>query len=150
MNTNDNISSGEQPDAPKSSSPATLKFSESEPTVVVGTCQELDRALHKAESRCVPKHPIVVSLHVHGHLLEIGLGIPKSFVSIQRCEPTPGPGFISIGNARADWGAAFFSNGWRRTEVPERNLLPATKARQILREFFETGTRPTNIDWEAI
>ena len=37
----------------------------------------------------------------------------------------------------------------RRTEIPEQNLLPATKARQILREFFETGIRSINPDWEA-
>lgn len=150
MNTKDNINSVEPRDQPKSSSPSTLQFSETEPAVAVGTCQELDQALHKAELRCTPKHPIVVALHVHGHRLEIGLGLPNSFVRIQRCEPTPGPGFISIGDARVDWGAIFFSHGWRRTGIPERNLLPATRARQILREFFETGTRSTSINWEAL
>lgn len=149
MNTNDNINS-EQHDAPKNLSPPTLQFSETEPTVPVGSCQELDKMLHKAELHCAPGHPIVVSLYVHGHRLEIGLGLPKSFVCIQRCDPTPGPGFISIGNARAQWGANFFSHGWRRAEVPERNILPATQARRVLREFFETGIRSTSIDWEAL
>lgn len=150
MNTNDKVSPAEQHDARESSSPSTLQFSETEPAVTVGTCQELDRALHKAELRCTPKRPILVSLHVHGHRLEIGLGLPDSFVSIQRCEPTSGPGFISIGDARVDWGAVFFFHGWRRTGIPERNLLPAAKARQILREFFETGMRSANIEWEAL
>lgn len=150
MNPSDQISPAEERDQPKASAQPTLQFSETEPTVVVETCLELDQALHKAEIRCTPKHPIVVSLRVHGHRLEIGLGIPKSFISIHRYEPTPGPGFISVGNGRADWGTTFFSHGWRRTEVPERNLLTATQARQVLREFFETGHRSTNIEWETL
>jgi hypothetical protein len=150
MNPPDQTSPAEQRDPPKISAPATLRLSETEPAVVVGTCQELDRMLHRTQLHCTPKHPIVVTLYVHGHRLEIGLGLPKSFVSIQRCEPTPGPNFISIGDARADWGAAFFFHGWHRTEVPERNLLPATKARQILREYFETGLRSTHIEWETL
>jgi hypothetical protein len=150
MNPSDHISPAEQRDQPKASSQATLQLSESEPATAIGTCQELDRMLHKAELRCAPEHQIVVALYVHGHRLEIGLGLPKSFVSIQRYEPTPGPGFISVGNARADWGTVFFSHGWRRTGVPERNLLPVSEARQIFREFFETGMRSTTIDWETL
>ncbi len=150
MNSSDHISSAEQPDAPRIPSPARLELSRTEPAVAIGTCQELDQMLHKTQLRCTPEHPIVVILYVHGHRLETGLGLPKSYVSIQRCEPTTGPSFVSIGDARADWGATFFFHGWYRTEVPERNLLPATKARRILREFFETGLRSTDIDWEAV
>jgi len=118
--------------------------------VAIGTAQELEEALNQAASRCAPQHPIAVSLQVHGHQLEIGLGLAHSFVRIQRHEPTPGPCFISVGESRGDRGAVFFSHGWRRTEVPERNLLPASTARQILRWFFETGLRSTDIDWEAL
>jgi hypothetical protein len=149
MNINDKIIPGEQHDAPESFAPASLKYSETEPAVAVGTSLELDQMLHKVQLRCTPQHPIVVFLHVHGHRLGIGLGLPKSFVSIQRWEPTSGPSFISIGDAHANWGAAFFFHGWYRTEVPERNSLPAARARQIVREFFETGVRSTNIEWEA-
>jgi len=150
MNPSDHISPAEQHGEPAIPSPSTLQFSDSEPMVAVGNCQELDRTLHQAELHCTTQHPIVVVLKVHGHRLEIGLGLPNSFVRIQRCEPTPGPGYISIGNAHADWGAAFFFHGWRRTDIPERNLLPATIARKILREFFLTGTRSMSIDWESI
>ena len=118
--------------------------------MAIGTAQELEEALNQAASRCAPQHPIAVSLQVHGHQLEIGLGLAHSFVRIQRHEPTPGPCFISVGESRGDRGAVFFSHGWRRTEVPERNLLPASTARQILRWFFETGLRSTDIDWEAL
>jgi hypothetical protein len=106
--------------------------------------------LHRAELRCASQHPIVVSLHVHGHRLGIGLGLPDSFVSIERCEPAPGPAFISIGEPRADQREDLFLLGWHRAVIPQRNLLPATQARKILREFFETGARSTEIEWETL
>jgi hypothetical protein len=55
-----------------------------------------------------------------------------------------------MGDARAGWGTVFFFQGWQRTGVPERNLLPAGMARRILREFFQTGMRSASIDWEAL
>jgi len=150
MNTANQTQLGDPSDSPKNSAPALLRLSETDPAVTIGTCQELDQMLHKAQLRCAPDHSLVVTLYVHGHRLEIGLGLPQSFVTIQRCDPTPGPILISIGNARADWGVVFFFRGWHRTEVPERNLLPASTARQVFREFFETGLRSTNIEWEAL
>ena len=150
MNTPAQISSAEPPDPPTIPSRSTLQFSDTEPTVAVGTCQELDQALHQAELRCTSQHPIVVSLYVHGHRLGIGLGLPESFVTMERCEPTPGPAVISIGEARSNRRAVLFFLGWPRAVIPERNLLPATKARQILREFFESGARSAKIEWEAL
>ena len=137
-------------DSPKIPPPALLKFSETDPAVTIGTCQELDQMLHKTQLRCAPNHSLVVTLYVHGHRLEIGLGLPQSFVTVQRCDPTPGPILISIGNARADWGVAFFFCGWHRIEVSQRNLLPAGAARQIFTEFFENGLRSTNVEREAL
>ena len=117
---------------------------------MIETCFELDQALHKAESNCTSQRPIIASLFAHGHRLGIGLGMRISFVSFQRCKPTPGPNLITVGDARARSGAAFFFLGWRRNEIPRRNLLLGTKARQILREFFETGVRPTIVEWETL
>src|SRR5580704_10606810 len=99
MNTPDQAIPVEPRDPPKLSFPAILKLSETEPAVTVATCQELDQVLHKTQLRCTPEHPIVVALYMHGHRLETGLGLPKSFVSIQDCEPATGPSFISIGDA---------------------------------------------------
>src|SRR5678816_3985971 len=74
----------------------TLLSSEAEPATTIRTCLELDRALHKIELRCGFKHPTIVSLYTRGHHLEIGLGLPNSFVSIQRCEPRLGPRLITV------------------------------------------------------
>ena len=117
---------------------------------MIETCFELDQALHKAELNCTSQRPIVASLFAHGHRLGIGLGMLISFVSIQRSKPTPGPNLITVGDVGASRGAVSFFLGWRRTEIPRRNLLLVTKARQILREFFETGVRPTMVEWEVL
>ena len=130
--------------------PFTLQCSEANPAVMIETCFELDQALHKAELNCTSQRPIIASLFAHGHRLGIGLGMRISFVSFQRCQPTPGPNLITVGDARANRGAVFFFLGWRRTEIPRRNLLLITKARQILREFFETGVRPTIVEWKTL
>ena len=117
---------------------------------MIGTRLELDQALRQAESHCTSQRPIIVSLYAHGHRLGIGLGLPNSFVSFQRSEPTPGPSLITVGDAPADEGAIFFFLGWRRTEIPRRHLLPMARAREILGEFFETGVRSTIVDWESL
>jgi hypothetical protein len=121
-----------------------------EPAVAIGPCQELDQALHKAGLQCTPLHPIVVTLYVHAHRLSLGLGLPNSFVIIQRSKPPLGTGYISMGHGRAGWGVVSFFHGWHHTKVAERNLLPTSQARQIVRDFFETGTRSTAIDWETL
>lgn len=125
-----------------------MRFSEGGLDVPVETCFELDKALRAAELRCASGQPIIVSLLAHGHQLQIGLGRPDSFVSFQRCGAAQVPGAIAIGDPRANRCTAFFFAGLLRTQIPARNLLPATKARQILREFYNTGTRSTMVEWE--
>jgi hypothetical protein len=109
----------------------------------------LDGALHKAELRCAVGRPIIVSLYTRGFHLEIGLGLPRSFVSIQRCEPQLGQRVITVGDGMSDSGAVFFLGG-DQTEVSRRNLLPASDARRIFREFFNTGVASTSCYWEAL
>lgn len=106
-------------------------------------------ALHKAELRCAANRPIIVSLYTCGFHVELGLGLPRSFVSIQRCEPRLGPRLMTVGGVAADGDAVFFLRSGDRTEVPGRNLLPASDARSIFREFFNTGIAPTSSCWEA-
>ena len=128
----------------------SLQCSESDPAATIGTRFELDQALHQAELHCTPQQPMIVSLYAHGHRVGIGLGLQDSFVSFQRFEPTPGPILITVGDVPDDHGAVLFFLGWRRIEIPRRHLLPVTRAREILGEFFETGVRPTIVDWEAL
>jgi hypothetical protein len=130
---------------------STLQWSEEEPPATVSTCHELDQALHKVTGRCTTKHPIIVALCVHGYQIGIGLGLTESFVNIKSWERgTPESSLITVGNDRALRGAVFFFLDKQRTEIPQRNLIPTTQARQIVREFFETGCRSTAVPWEKL
>ena len=127
----------------------TLLSSEAEPAATIRTCLELDRAVHKIELQCASKRPIVVSLYAYGHHVEMGLGLSDSFVSIQRCEPSLGPRVITVGDVPPECGAVFFLPRGGGTEVPARNLVPASTAREVFRHFFNTGVASTIVSWEA-
>ena len=130
---------------------STLQWTEAEPPATISTRQELDQALHKVEARCNPEHPIIVALSVHGYEVGIGLGLPESFVNVKSWERgTPESGLITVGDGRAKRGAVFFFLDKQRTEIAQRNLIPMALARQIVREFFETGRRSTSVPWEKL
>jgi len=129
----------------------TLQWSEEEPPAVVATGHELDQALHKVAARCTAEHPIIVALYAHGFEVGIGLGLPMSFVNVKSWErAAPESCLITVGNDRAQRGAVFFFLNKQHTEIPRRNLIPAAQARQIVREFFETGSRSTSVKWEEL
>jgi hypothetical protein len=129
----------------------TLQWSEEEPPATVSTCHELDEALHRIAGRCTAQHPVIVALYVHGCEVGIGLGLPDSFVNVKSWgRGTPESCLITVGNARAERGAVFFFLDKQHTEIPQRNLIPTTQARQIFREFFETGCRSTSVEWEEL
>jgi hypothetical protein len=131
--------------------PSTLQWSNQEPPAAVSTRRELDQALHKVSCRCSAKHPIIVALCAHGFEVGIGLGLAESFVNIKSWERgMPESSLITVGNDRAQEGASFFFLDKKRTEIPARNLIPTVQARQIVREFFETGRRSTVVQWEQL
>ena len=129
----------------------TLQWSEADPPATISTCRELDQALHKVATRCTTKHPIIVALYVHGHEVGIGLGLSDSFVNVKSWERgTLESCLITVGDGQAARGAVFFFLGKQRTEIPRRNLIPTAQARQIVREFFETGRRSTSVQWAEL
>jgi hypothetical protein len=130
---------------------STLQWSEAEPPVAISSCQELDRALYKVSARSTAHHPIIVALCVHGCVVGIGLGLPESFVNIRSGDrDAPESSLITVGHDQAKRGAVFFFLDQRRTEIPRHNLIPTAQARQIVREFFETGGRSTSVQWENL
>jgi len=129
----------------------TLQWSTEEPAIPVPTPHELDQALHKIAARCTAERPIIVALYAHGYEVGIGLGLPQSFVNVKSWErDTPESCLITVGDERTVHGIVFFFLNARPTEIPQRNLIPATQARQIVREFLETGNRSKSVKWEQL
>ncbi|MGA2242298.1 MAG: Imm1 family immunity protein [Verrucomicrobiota bacterium] len=130
---------------------ATVQWSETEPPATVSTCHELDQALHQVAARCTPGHPIIVVIYVHGYQVGIGIGLHESFVHVKRPEPgAPESCLITVGGDQAKRGVVFFFLNTRHTEIPRHNLIPTSQAREIVREFFETGRRSTSVQWEEL
>ncbi len=143
--------SGSSPRPPMTAITATVQWSEAEPPVEVSTRHELDQALHQVAARCTPGHPIIVAIYAHGYQVGIGIGLHESFVSIKRPEPdAPESCFITVGGSPAKRGVVFFFLDTRHTEIPRHNLIPTSQAREVVREFFETGRRSTSVKWEQL
>jgi hypothetical protein len=131
--------------------PPTLQWSEKEPPTPISTCHELDLALHKVAARCTAQHPIVVALCVHGYEVGIGLGLQQSFVNVKNWGHGVAEScYITVGLGQAQRDAAFFFLDTQPIEIPQRNLIPTAQARQIVRDFFETGRRSTSVRWEEL
>ena len=130
---------------------ATVQWSETEPPATVSTCHELDQVLHQVDARCTPGHPIIVAIYVHGYQVRIGIGLHESFVHVERPKSDASEScLITVGSGQARHGVVFYFLGTRPTEIPQRNLIPTSQARGIVREFFETGRRSTNVQWEEL
>jgi hypothetical protein len=129
----------------------TLQWSEAEPPIVISTSLELDRALHDIVIHKSSMHAIVAVVFSQGHQVGIGLGLPVSFVSFRSCDPAQEqPCVITVAESPPEQGAMFYFLNSQRTEIQRQNLIPATLARQIVREFLKTGRRPTTTRWAPL
>ena len=130
---------------------ATVKWSETEPPVVVATSHELDQALHRVAVGCTPGRPVIVAIYVHGYQVRVGIGLHESFVHVERPKSDASKScLITCGGGQAKHGVLFYFLGTRPTEIPQHNLIPTSQARGIVREFFETGLRSRNVRWEEL
>ncbi len=130
-----------------SNTAATLTCSKDEPEVELGSVRDLDDWLDKLAEQCRADAPRTVRLCVHGYEVEIGLGLPESFVHIDHESGMP-PHFTTLGDAQAEGEVAFYVLGERQFGTLRRNLIPMALARQVVREFFETGHRSEAVEWE--
>jgi hypothetical protein len=128
---------------------ATLRCSKDEPEIELRSSVQLDEQLDKLAAQCNADFPHVVRVTVHGYEVEIGLGLAESFVRIEHESGMP-PYFTTIGNAQAEGEVAFYLFGDHPSGILRRNLIPMAQARQIIKEFFETGSRSTAVAWEKL
>ena len=124
----------------------TLQWSGNEPPAEIHTGEQLDQLLDQLTETCRPVRVFSVRLQAHGYEADILLGLPESFVYLN--EVRAFRYYITVGDARADGVVGFHLLGQHHTEFERRHLIPIATARRVLREFFETGQRPTSVDWE--
>ena len=130
-----------------SNTDATLTCSKEEPEIEIGSGRELEEWLDRLADRCSPDAPRTVRVCMHGYEVEIGLGLAESFVHVDHESGMP-PHFTTLGDASAEGEVAFYVLGDRQAGTPRRNLIPMALARQVVREFFDTGSRSAAVEWE--
>lgn len=124
----------------------TLQWSESEPPVEIRTGEQLEQLLDRLTAATQSAFPISVRLQAHDCEVDILLGLPESFVYLDEVSPTRY--YITVGASYVDGVVSFHLLGQHHTEFERRHLIPTATARRVLREFFDTGRRPTSVEWE--
>jgi len=126
-----------------------IQWSEQEPIIEVVDTEELERALDHIERHLNTEQPTIVFVEAHGYRIALGLGCKESFVQLESESGEP-PYLVTIGDASATGVAAFYLFENHYTEIPRCNLIPATKAREVLIETIQTAIRPTCVEWKEI
>lgn len=124
----------------------TLQWSGDEPPAEIHTGEQLDHLLDELTEACRPVQVVSVRLQAHGYEADILLGLPESFVYLTEVRAMRY--YITVGDPHAEGVVSFHLLGQHHTEFYRRHLIPIATARRVLREFFETGQRPTSVDWE--
>lgn len=126
-----------------------LEWSAILPRVELATAAEFDHAMDTLSARSSGGHPTIVALYAHGHQVIIGVGLEESFVQIQhQDDPENKPALVTVGQPHADGAVSFYLLGTQHTEIPRRNLIPATTARRLARQFLTSGKVSEEAKWE--
>jgi Immunity protein Imm1 len=108
---------------------------------------QLTELLTQASRHAETSHTIAELVSPAGAELTIGLGRDRSFATF-KASPDP-PYFVSHGPGSPDETLVFFYGGpW--SEFTGDNAIATENATAALREFYETGRRPTGIAWTEV
>ena len=128
-----------------------LEWSETQPRLDLPSTEEFDHAIDRLSARCTESRPTIVAVYAHGHQLMLGIGLPQSFVQVQQWDDAHNqPALITVGDATASGQVAFYFLGSRHTEIPQRNLIPSPIARQLAKQFLESGKLSPQVAWEPV
>jgi hypothetical protein len=127
----------------------TLQYSRDDPAVEIHNARELDDWLDKLTHSCDKEYPAIFRLYTHGYQVEIGLGLPESFVQMEHESGLP-PYFLTLGDTAAEGDVSFYLFGDHHVKFPRRHLIPIDLARRVVHVFFETGERSEAVGWEKL
>lgn len=125
-----------------------LEWSAIMPRVELSTPDEFDHAFDTLSARAGRQHPSIIAVFAHGHQVMLGVGLDESFVQIQEAGDAEKPALLTVGDAAAAGVVAFYLLGSQHTEIPRRNLIPASTARRLARQFLTSGKVSEDVSWE--
>ncbi len=113
---------------------------------------ELGAWLGDISSQLGVADPMLDLKHESGNILTIGLADDLGTLDFSE-ESYYAPYFVSVGNRGLPLegeSRAFTLPDGIRTEIPLRNCVPRAALLAAVQEFFETGARPSSLDWEEV
>lgn len=113
---------------------------------------DLERVLYDLGQEAAATQPFIAELVTSaGARLGIGLGTSKSVLSFKESDDPPyflSAGQVDVSDDDDDDVGFYFQGHW--SEFPQSALVPAERAREAARAFFETGERPDVVEWEEV
>ena len=126
-------------------------WSHKDEAVQASNVAELDHLIDGVIKSECNKYPTVVEIKRLGYLFSMAVGLPESFVQITSDSNDP-PYLVAAATRDDDKDGTFnfYLQGLHHSEIPRRNILPVSKARELARTFLITGTIPEGIEWEEV
>lgn len=120
-------------------------WSEFEPSVEIQSVDDLDRFIDHAAS--ASERPTAISVQIHQYRADLLVGCAHSFVHLTPDDPDANPYYVTVGHT-GERGVDFWLHGWHHTWFDGRHLVPADRAREAFRVFFQSGRLSAAVDWE--
>ena len=112
----------------------------------VRSVEELDRLVDQLTVEARADMPLTVELHVGDETaMSIVVGREESHVEFHSAATHPP--IVACHGPWNDDELIEFSHRGQYSELPRRYFVPIADAREALRRYFRTGTRPDNIAW---
>ncbi len=124
-----------------------LQNSDNGQMIEIADIIEMDRLLDEAASKA--EAATILYVYAHGCQVAIGVGAEKCFIQFEPASGDP-PYLVSVGDPTQGGAFPFYLFGVHHTEIPIRNLITASVARDILRGFVQTGERSDMVCWEEV
>jgi hypothetical protein len=126
-----------------------LRWSDNQPSIELLTASQLDEHLDRIAAKRDQRSPTIVQIYAHGHELLLGLAAVEGFVQV--APDTGKPSYlVTVGDSVAEGVVSFYLNGTHHTEIPRRHMISSVQAREIVREFVESGHRADAVEWEQV
>jgi hypothetical protein len=126
----------------------TVAWGDDHLPVAVRDRGHLMELLAEAGKDAAASHTMVELVSPSGSSCAVGLGRPRSVVTFMAAAAEP-PYFVSRGEGAAGDALVFYYYGhW--TEFGAEAAVPLDDAILALRQFFETGQRPSGVAWDEV
>jgi hypothetical protein len=129
-----------------------ITISEDQPPLVIQDSSELDAVITTLaeETRALGILNILIMVADNGNIFYLVVGSDETVLGLDYAHRKP-PYYSSRGTAQSDYPVmtAYLALS-HHTEFSRRSVIPMEDGLNALHQFFETGQRPTTVQWEEV